>query len=231
MNRSGSFRAAFRRFLFNQPGSLAKVDATGEWTILALLCELELRGLTNTPTTKYPVRPVRLSHLYAILRHPYYKGEIVWRGARHAGRPEPLVDEATWAEVQKVLSAHGPGEKQRTHPHYLKSTVYCGGCGSRLIITNTKNRHGQVYLYFVCVGRHQKRTECYRKTLLIADVEVLVEQFYVDFQLPKDLRERIESSLRRELAASRTHIDAELRTLIVQQERLVHERTKLLQAH
>lgn len=41
--------------------------ATGEWTLTSLLAELELRGLTNTPTPKFPLRPVKPSHLYMIL--------------------------------------------------------------------------------------------------------------------------------------------------------------------
>lgn len=43
------------------------------------------------------------------------------------------------------LESHRTGEKQREHPHYLKSTLFCGNCGSRLIITKAKNRYGAIY--------------------------------------------------------------------------------------
>lgn len=207
------------------------VYATGAWTIDSLTQALADRGLTNTPTPKFPVRPVRPNHLNDILKNPYYKGEIVWRGARYAGRHEPLVDGPTWALVQEVLAAHAPGEKQRTHHHYLKSTVYCGMCGSRLIITNSKNRYGTVYPYFVCIGRHQRRTECFQKALLIADVEAKVEEIYAGLQLPPELRVKIEVMLRRELAETRRQAESELRSLTTRHERLTHERTKLLHAH
>ncbi len=42
---------------------------------------------------------------------------------------------------------------------------------SRLIVSNAKNRHGNVYCYFVCSGRHSKRTDCTRQAMLIEDVE------------------------------------------------------------
>jgi site-specific DNA recombinase len=205
--------------------------ASGDWSITRMVAELELRGLTNLPTPKYPVRPVRANHLYAILTHPYYKGEVVWRGARYPGRHPKLVDEATWAQVQAVLAAHATGEKQRDHPHYLKSSVFCGDCGSRLIITNAKNRYGSIYPYFVCVGRHQKRTECTRKAVLISVVEELIEDFYVDVQIGPELRRDIEDTLFRDLAQTRVRAEAEERDLTAQQQRLIHERTKLLQAH
>lgn len=205
--------------------------AKGEWTLNGLAKELELRGLINTPTPKYPLRPVRSNHLYMMLTHPYYKGDVVWRGARSPGRHPQLVDEATWTKVQDMLQAHGPGEKQREHPHYLKSTVYCGRCGSRLVITNTKNRYGVVHPYFVCVGRHQKRTTCTRKATLISVVEELIEDFYADVQLDDELRQTVETVLGHELQATRQQAESLQRELTEQQQRLVHERTRLLQAH
>ncbi len=205
--------------------------ATGDWTLVRLLAELELRGLTNLPTPKFPIRPIRPSHLYLILTHPYYKGEVVWRGARYPGRHPKLVDPITWTRVQDVLAAHGPGEKQRAHPHYLKSSVSCGQCGSRLVITYAKNRYGSVYPYFVCVGRHQKRTGCTQKAMLISAVEALIEDFYAEVRLEPELRGHIEHSLSVELAAAQQQAESAQRDLATQKQRLIHERSRLLQAH
>ena len=169
--------------------------------------------------------------LQAILRSPYYKGEVVYRGATHPGRHTPLVDPVTWQLVQAMMSSRVNGEKQREHPHYLKSTVFCGGCHSRLIVTHAKNRHGTVYPYFVCLGRHQKNNDCKRQAVLIERVEELVEDEYKVVQLAPELREQIEASLRGELATSRTAADREARELDKQKKRLLDERSKLLQAH
>ena len=205
--------------------------ATGEWTLTGLLQELEARGLTNTPTPKYPVRPVRPSHLYMILTHPYYKGDVVYKGATYPGRHPRLVSAATWNKVQAVLAEHGPGEKQRVHRHYLKSSVYCGGCGSRLIITNARNRYGTLYPYYVCVGRHQKRTDCTRKALLVSVIEELIEDFYADVALSPDLRHDIELTLTEEFEASQRAIERKAKELVAQKQRLTNERARLLQAH
>lgn len=98
--------------------------AAGDWTLTRMVAELELRGFSSVPTAKRPARPIRSNHLHMILTNPYYKGDIMWHGARYDGRHEPLVDPTTWARVQDVLAAHRTGEKQREHPHYLKSSVF-----------------------------------------------------------------------------------------------------------
>jgi len=48
----------------------------------------------------------------------------------------------------------------------------------RITAEIAKNRHGNVYCYFVCSGRHSKRTDCTRQALLIEDVEKLIEDYY-----------------------------------------------------
>ncbi|GAA4969396.1 recombinase family protein [Kineococcus glutinatus] len=205
--------------------------ADGSWTVRRLLAELTARGLTTPANVRRPARPPSLSNIQAMLTNPYYKGVVVWRGAQYPGRHTPLVDEVTWQRVQVLLSAHAQGEKEREHHHYLKSTVYCGDCGSRLIVSYSKNRSGAIYPYFMCVGRHQKRTTCQRRAMLIPLVEQLVEEYYAQVQLPAALRTAIEATLRQELADASREVAAERQALQLQQERLAGERTKLLQAH
>ena len=205
--------------------------ATGNWTLLKLAAELEARGLRTVATPSQPSRPVRPNIVHKILTSPYYKGEVIWRGASYPGRHSPLIDEVTWQRVQTVLSTHRVGEKQRTHPHYLKSTIFCGACGSRFVVNLSTNRYGAKYPYFMCLGRHQKRTGCTQKALLISAVEERVEDFYADVELPAELRGPIERFLRDELAASRAAAERERGALTTQRQRLTNERAKLLQAH
>ncbi len=45
--------------------------------------------------------------------------------------------------MQTLLSAKRlTGEKDREHPHYLKGSIYCGQCGSRLLVSYAKGRGG-----------------------------------------------------------------------------------------
>ena len=206
------------------------VFATGEWTLRSLAEELETRGLTTRRTPKLPARPVKPNVLHAILTNPYYKGNVVYRGVVHQGHHQPLTDAVTWQKVQDVLAANLVGERQRDHPHYLKSSVFCGNCGSRLIITNAKNRYDVIYPYFVCLGRHQKSTGCTRKALLISKIEKLVEDHWATVRLDPGLRDAVEDGLRTELATRRTEAESEHKQLAAEKAKLTGQRKKLMEA-
>ena len=127
--------------------------ATGDWTISGLVDHLNQRGLTTTPTPRMPSRPITEGLLHKVLTNPYYKGQTKFQGVHYDGRHETLVDEAKWQRVQDVLSSHVNGERVRRHPHFLKSTVYCGQCGERLMVQLSTSATGMKYPYFYCAGR------------------------------------------------------------------------------
>jgi DNA invertase Pin-like site-specific DNA recombinase len=204
--------------------------ATGEWTLRTLADELETRGLRTRRTPKLPSKPVEPNVLHAILTNPYYKGVVTYRGVEHPGRHQPLVDPVTWQKIQDVLASNLVGERQREHPHYLKSTVFCGNCGSRYIITNAKNRYGVVYPYFICLGRHQKRTTCTRKALLVSKIERMVEEYWGSVRLDGELRDLVEQGLNAELAESRREAEAEHKHLAAEKATLTAKRKKLIEA-
>jgi site-specific DNA recombinase len=79
------------------------------------------------------------------------------------------------------------------------------------VITRARNRYGSIYPYFVCVGRHQKRTTCTQKAMLISVVEELIEEFYAEVRLEPELREHIQETLSAELAASQQQAESEQR--------------------
>ena len=151
--------------------------ATGGWTIRTLLEELTARGLTSTPRPKTPSKPLGTSNLQRLLRHPYYMGIVRYRNVLYPGKHEPLVSAEIWQKVQEILASHNlAGEKQREHHHYLKGSVYCGACGSRLVVSHAKNRHGTIYPYFICIGRQQKRTPCTQQAIRIDQTEDAVHR-------------------------------------------------------
>ncbi len=208
--------------------------ATGGWSVQRLLDELTEQGLETTPTAKRPSRPLYLSHLHKLLQHPYYKGIVRYRGGDYHGRHEPLISEQTWQRVQDTLAAHSKaGDRPRIHNHYLKGSVYCGNpdCGKRLIITNARSRSGRIYPYFVCSGRHNKRTDCTFKAVLIDTIEQKIIEHYAIHELTADERDALERALSQELAAHRAEAAVERGKLLKRQRRLLDERAKLLQAH
>jgi hypothetical protein len=172
--------------------------ASGKWTLITLREALVRRDLTTVPGPKRPAKPISVSQLHRFLRSSYYIGKITWDGVEYDGEHPPLVSVDTWQKVQDLLSSRNvKGEKHRIHRHYLKSSLYCGRCGSRLIISHNTNRHGTTYPYFVCLGRHQKRTACKQRAIRIETVEELVADHYAEHSLTADEATDIKAYLAR----------------------------------
>jgi site-specific DNA recombinase len=153
--------------------------ATGDYSLRDLLELLTEMGLRYRATPKRPERTVRLSQLCSLLHNPYYIGVVSYRGEHYLGRHEPLVDGATFKKVQDLLDAHrNGGERSWMHDHYLKGSLFCHRCGSRLSLTMAKG-NGGTYPYFYCLGRTTKRTECNLPWLPVELVEEAVERFYL----------------------------------------------------
>lgn len=205
--------------------------ASGDTSVRAVLSEATARGLTSQPSAKRAGKPLSLSNMCVLLRSPFYKGVVVYRGVEYPGRHEPLVSVETWNKVQETLTAQNQqGEKTREHPHYLKGTVWCGQCGSRLIVSHNKNRHGTVYPYFICLGR-QKKNGCTQRAMLIDRVQELVEEHYQSVQVPGELVDRIRTVLLEEIGTVEAQAAKERDSQTRLMGRLQDERQKLLDGY
>ena len=204
--------------------------ATGNWTVSQLAKHLAGLGLDVPATPTRPARPITKGRLHTLLRHPYYKGVVQFQGVEYAGKHEPLVDEETWQAVQAVLGSHRSGERERMHNHFLKSTVVCGQCGSRLLVQNTKNGKGVLYPYFIC-ARRQRLHDCSFKAVLIEVVEAQMQEVYRQLYVSEADRQEIERYLLAELARIEGEKDRNVRSLTVRRTNLEDERRRLLQAH
>jgi hypothetical protein len=156
---------------------------------------LALLGLTTSATPKIPSKPMDKGTLNKLLVNPYYMGLISFQGAYLPGKHEQLADKETWQKVQDVLTSHVNGERTRQHPHFLKSTVYCGCCRERLLIQYAKSRSGVRYPYFSCAERHGRRNDCKQKSVLIEEVERQVEALYAAISFTPEFRVELESWL------------------------------------
>jgi site-specific DNA recombinase len=204
---------------------------TGDWTIRRLLAELTDRGLTTAPSRRGPGKPLTVSHLHKLLRHPYYMGLVRYRGALYSGRHEPLTTPETWHEVQRLLAAKNfAGEKDREHMHYLKGSIFCGQCGSRLIVCHAKGRGG-TYPYFICIGRQRDKMSCKQRAIRIETAEAAIAAYYAKVQLPEAEVARLRTYLRDELAKLRKDAEKERVAQVRRLGQLEGERKKLLDAH
>ncbi|ACU75969.1 recombinase [Catenulispora acidiphila DSM 44928] len=99
--------------------------------------------------------------------------------------------------------------RRRKHHHYLKGSLWCARCSSRVWYVPGKSHTGEQHFYFMCSGR-QKHT-CDLPYLKIAQVERAVEDNYTTITLSSDLRIRIAAAMRAAVTDSGT-TDSLMRT-------------------
>ena len=209
-----------------------QVFASGDWTTSQLHQELVARGLTSAATPRRPSRPIAKSSVHRMLTNPYYKGSVRYQGVTYAGAHEAIVPNEVWDQVQTVLGTHrSAADATQVHEHYLKGTVFCGQCGSRLLVCNAKSSQGTIYPYFVCASRHGGRGDCTRQAMLIEHVERLIERFYARVQISTETTQALASMLHAKFDQMMSEGAAELADLATRRTQLEGEQQKLLQAH
>jgi DNA invertase Pin-like site-specific DNA recombinase len=203
--------------------------AKGHTSISELTEELERRGLRTVPSKKRSKVPLQRSRVNAMLSNRYYIGVVTFRGVEYQGNHPRLVSDELFQKVQQVLKERNiAGEKRRTHHSYLKGSIFCKRCGSRLIFSRNRG-HGGTYDYFFCIGRRRGCTQPYVES---SKIEEAVVRFYGN---QVSLGDTLVRNLRSSLKASTDHERSDLeRQAHRQQKQLVkleQSRKRLLDAY
>ncbi len=205
--------------------------ATGEWSGMDLLLTARTRGLTARPSVKNPAGELSLTGFYYMLQNPYYMGIVPYQGIHYEGKHPALVEPEVWLAVQDVLAVNAhDGEKDRTHNHYLRSTIYCSLCKGRLVYSESTG-NGGTYPYFTCVQKRTKRNYCRRRGTRVERIENGIAAFYAGFRISDERTEEIRTSIRAELASQQTEGSQRIARALRRKDMLDGERQKLLQAH
>jgi site-specific DNA recombinase len=121
--------------------------------------------------------------------------------------------------------------RKRTHDHYLKGSLWCWFChrqNMEFVPTRQQstNRHGDVYEYFFCRGKQEKK--CRSHHMWIDEIEEAVVAFYQRIQLQPEfvelVRKVIHSVVAEEESSKRSRqkqITRELQQLDKKEENLI----------
>ena len=203
-----------------------KMYATGDYALSELAGILEARGLRTRPTRRSPAKALGINRLSSILKNDYYTGKLSYNGDTYDGRHEPLIDKATFAQVQVMLEGRRQsGERNWKHYHYLRGTIYCGECGRRLFFQKVRGNGGE-YEYFCCKGRQDGL--CSQRYHRVDAVEAAVENEYAKIVLSSKARRVITDSVDEHFHAIEKLIDKERGKVKGTVLRLKDEERKLL---
>ncbi len=129
------------------------------------LDNVSIYQITNILNEKYK----QIDHestVRSILTTPLYKGVIQWNGNTYQGKHEPIIDELTYAKVEKKYKStqwqRGKGSMRRPYQvsQLLSSLMYCENCGARYFAKGNYSGHGdkkRYYPYYYCYSRAKTR--------------------------------------------------------------------------
>ncbi len=188
---------------------------------------MKKKGLRNKSSKRRPYPVFSKSSIAAMLQNKIYAGIVTYKGIEYPGLHEPLVEMSLFQTVQEVMrSRDQAGERKRKHPHYLKGTLYCGDCGSRLSFLIAKGK----YPYFYCLGRHRKNG-CSQQYVSVDEVEKAVEKLYEKVQLSPGWVMKLKAECQQELLSRTSSSLLERKSLAKKIDDLTNKRFKLLEAY
>jgi len=112
-----------------------------------------------------------------------------------------------------------------------KGTLFCGRCRQRMTIIHAKNRHGNIYPYFICLGRNNKRTNCDMPYAPVDRVEKLVADYYERISLTPAMTDALRGMLTHEFDQLTAGTNHAIRDLTERRKQIHVEQDKLLEAH
>jgi DNA invertase Pin-like site-specific DNA recombinase len=114
-------------------------------------------GFRTRPTRKMGGKPLARSAIYQIFTKPFYHGRFEFprgSGKWYEGKHEPMVTEAEFDRVQKLLGRNGGPRPQLHHDFPFTGLIRCGEC-RRMVTAEEKHQVicGQCRLKFACRNR------------------------------------------------------------------------------
>lgn len=203
--------------------------ATGEYTLMTLLEDLEELGLTTRRTAKWEENVISRSQLAAMLRDPYYLGMVPYKGEVFPGKHPALVTPEVFERVQQVLEVRvRRGQKDVIHKHFLRAILRCDRCRSeehsrQLVYSRVGKETDYDYEYFLCLNRQSGACDLPHLPVALVEDAVLAEiqKLKLSRVEIETMREQVGQQLDRQLGSLRetnNRIKKELAKLDVKEE-------------
>lgn len=124
-----------------------RLYAGGDYSVYELVEIMYRQGLRSRRDKK-----LHPSKAYETLHNPLYVGELHWGGlVIRSAKHQPLIDRATFQQVQAVIAGHNHHAcRRRKYQFLLRGFAYCGSCGRRLTAEWHFKKSGLKFSYYHC---------------------------------------------------------------------------------
>jgi site-specific DNA recombinase len=139
---------------FDKLKRIFELFATGEYSLTAIQREITSAGLKGRNNKK----PLPLSSVGNLLRHPFYYGVFSFNNELHQGTHVPMITKDTFDAVQAALIAVGKPRKHRGNKGFeFLNFARCGSCGHCITAERHVKKSGRRYHYYRCTHKNKKQ--------------------------------------------------------------------------
>ncbi|MEX2410874.1 MAG: recombinase family protein [Candidatus Paceibacterota bacterium] len=163
--------------------------ASGNYSMKMISKEMKKLGLkANTKIGK----PISTSQVEAIIKNPFYYGEMRYNGKLYQHKYEPIVSRYLFNKANETAQNHNKKPfKYASKPFTLRGLITCDLCGCTITAEKKKGK----YVYYSCTnykGVHEKREYVREKDLLKPIYKALES-----IQIPNDKLDYLTSELKK----------------------------------
>jgi len=152
--------------------------ATGQYSFKTLAHKLKKEGFRGT---RAPYKPIEHNKLHAIIKNPFYYGDMVVKGKIWPHYYEKLVSKKLFDKCQKVrLSWNKKTTKYASIPFIFRGLIKCAYCGCTITAERKKNK----YNYYRCT---KYKGECGAERMKEEDLVVQVEKLLKNLKMPDNV--------------------------------------------
>lgn len=184
---------------------LFALAATGAYSLEELTKTAKQIGLATKGSPKRPKGPVSKNSITNMIKNPFYRGYIRYKGEVFKGIHESLIDNELWQRANIRISerARNSGRTKRDRLKELfimRGVLRCGKCGRGICFYQAKKGR---YIMGECKNPKTKCGVCINQDKILAQLEerlcLLELENGADTLLRKDMKEVHERELSREI--------------------------------
>ena len=172
--------------------------ATGLYSIKSLQNFAEEMNLCSSHSKTN--KPLGRETIYAMLKNPFYYGEMVIRGEKMPHAYEPLISKSLYDKVQEIRSGgkiHTITQEYAKIPFVFRGLVKCAECGNTISSETHKKKSGRTYTYLRCA--HTKGN-CHQglvsENLLLQQLD---DEVFSKIRLSKNILEPLKKCVQKKL--------------------------------
>ena len=147
-----------------------------------------------------PEKPLTKNSISNMLKNPFYKGYIRFKGEVYKGKHQPMIEPVVWEKIQLNLHERYRGAPRSQNDvladlFIMSGVVRCGDCGRKISFYQSKGK----YVYGECKNRQTKCKQIIRQSELLKQLNIELESIELQDGAEEFIRKNMQETHEREM--------------------------------